>query len=288
MIAQDLKEKIGTADFLNKIDVQGGYLNFFIDKEKFAQQIIEDYRNAKEYGSSTEGNGQTICIDYSSPNVAKNFHVGHLRTTIIGNSLHKIFKKLGYNVVRINHLGDWGTQFGKLIVAYKKWGSKEAVEQDGISELMSIYVKFHEEAEKDPSLNDEARAWFTKMEHGDKEALSIWKWFLDISLKEFMRVYDILGMEFDSYNGESFYNDKMPAVIEELKEKGLITVSEGAQIVDLEKYNMPPCLITKKDGSSLYATRDISAAIYRQNTYHFHKMSLCDRLGTETALCSVV
>ena len=271
MIAQDLKEKIGTADFLNKIDVQGGYLNFFIDKEKFAQQIIEDYRNAKEYGSSTEGNGQTICIDYSSPNVAKNFHVGHLRTTIIGNSLHKIFKKLGYNVVRINHLGDWGTQFGKLIVAYKKWGSKEAVEQDGISELMSIYVKFHEEAEKDPSLNDEARAWFTKMEHGDKEALSIWKWFLDISLKEFMRVYDILGMEFDSYNGESFYNDKMPAVIEELKEKGLITVSEGAQIVDLEKYNMPPCLITKKDGISLYATRDISAAIYRQNTYHFTK-----------------
>lgn len=271
MIAQDLKEKIGTADFLNKIEVQGGYLNFFIDKEKFAQQIIEDYQNAKEYGSSTEGNGQTICIDYSSPNVAKNFHVGHLRTTIIGNSLHKIFKKLGYNVVRINHLGDWGTQFGKLIVAYKKWGSKEAVERDGISELMSIYVKFHEEAEKDPSLNDEARAWFTKMEHGDEEALSIWKCFLDISLKEFMRVYDILGMEFDSYNGESFYNDKMPAVIEELKEKGLITVSEGAQIVDLEEYNMPPCLITKKDGSSLYATRDIAAAIYRQNTYHFTK-----------------
>ena len=271
MIAQELKEKIGDVDFLSKIEVQGGYLNFFVDKEQFARHIVENYLNADEYGHSDEGAGKTICIDYSSPNVAKNFHVGHLRTTIIGNSLHKIFKKLGYNVVRINHLGDWGTQFGKLIVAYKKWGSKEAIEKNGISELMSIYVKFHEEAEKEPSLNDEARAWFTKMEHGDEEALSIWKWFLDISLKEFMRVYDILGMEFDSYNGESFYNDKMGAVIDELKEKGLITVSEGAQIVDLEAYNMPPCLITKKDGSSLYATRDIAAALYRQNTYHFTK-----------------
>lgn len=271
MIAQELKDKIGEVDFLSKIEVQGGYLNFFVDKEKFAKHIIETYTNSEEYGYSKEGEGQTICIDYSSPNVAKNFHVGHLRTTIIGNSLHKIYKKLGYNVVRINHLGDWGTQFGKLIVAYKKWGNKEAVEKDGISELMSIYVKFHEEAEKDPSLNDEARAWFTKMEHGDEEALSIWRWFLDISLKEFMRVYDILGMKFDSYNGESFYNDKMPAVIEELKGKNLITVSEGAQIVDLEKYNMPPCLITKKDGSSLYATRDIAAALYRQKTYNFTK-----------------
>ena len=271
MIAQELKDKIGEVDFLSRIEVQGGYLNFFINKEQFAKHIVEDYFSTTSYGSSNEGEGQTICIDYSSPNVAKNFHVGHLRTTIIGNSLHKIYKKLGYNVVRINHLGDWGTQFGKLIVAYKKWGSKEAVEKDGISELMSIYVKFHDEAEKDPSLNDEARAWFTKMEHGDEEALSIWRWFLDISLKEFMRVYDILGMTFDSYNGESFYNDKMAAVIDELKEKGLITVSEGAQIVDLEKYNMPPCLITKKDGSSLYATRDIAAALYRQNTYHFTK-----------------
>ncbi len=271
MIAQEIKEKIGEVDYLSKIEVQGGYLNFFVDKTKFARQIIETYLQAKEYGSSDEGSGKTICMDYSSPNVAKNFHVGHLRTTIIGNSIHKIYKKLGYNVVRINHLGDWGTQFGKLIVAYKKWGSKEAIEENGISELMSIYVKFHDEAEKDPSLNDEARAWFTKMEHGDEEALSIWKWFLDISLKEFMRVYDILGIDFDSYNGESFYNDKMQAVIEELKEKGLITVSDGAQIVDLEKYNMPPCLITKKDGSSLYATRDISAALYRQNTYHFEK-----------------
>lgn len=234
-------------------------------------KFVENYLNSDNYGGSNEGSGKTICIDYSSPNVAKNFHVGHLRTTIIGNSLNNIYKKLGYNVVRINHLGDWGTQFGKLIVAYKKWGSKEAIEENGISELMNIYVKFHDEAEKDDSLNDEARAWFTKMEQGDEEALSIWKWFREISLKEFLRVYDMLGIEFDSYAGESFYNDKMAAVIDELKEKGLITVSDGAQIVNLEAYNMPPCLITKKDGSSLYATRDISAALYRKKTYDFSK-----------------
>ena len=190
--------------------------------------------------------------------------------------------------MRINHLGDWGTQFGKLIVAYKKWGSKEAVEQDGISELMSIYVKFHEEAEKDPSLNDEARAWFTKMEHGDKEALSIWKWFLDISLKEFMRVYDILGMEFDSYNGESFYNDKMPAVIEELKEKGLITVSEGAQIVDLEKYNMPPCLITQKRRKFPLCHKRYFRCHLPSEYLPLYKMSLCHWFRAETPFCTVV
>lgn len=271
VIAKELSEKIEKPDFLSEIKIMGGYLNFFVDKAQYAKMIIDNYLNNKNYGGSTEGNGQTICIDYSSPNVAKNFHVGHLRTTIIGNSINNIYKKLGYDVVRINHLGDWGTQFGKLIVAYKRWGSKEAIEENGISELMSIYVKFHDEAEKDDSLNDEARAWFTKMEHGDEEALSIWKWFREISLKEFLRVYDMLGIEFDSYAGESFYNDKMAPVIEELKEKGLITVSDGAQIVVLEDYNMPPCLITKKDGSSLYATRDISAALYRKNTYDFSK-----------------
>lgn len=271
LIAQELQEKIQKPGFLSEIKVAGGYLNFYVDQSQFAKQIVDHYLSSDNFGGSIEGNGKTICIDYSSPNVAKNFHVGHLRTTIIGNSINNIYRKLGYNVVRINHLGDWGTQFGKLIVAYKKWGSQEAVEKDGISELMKIYVKFHEEAEKDDSLNDEARAWFTKMEHGDEEALSIWKWFREISLKEFMRVYDMLGIEFDSYAGESFYNDKMAAVIEELKEKNLITLSDGAQIVNLEEYNMPPCLITKKDGSSLYATRDISAALYRQNTYHFDK-----------------
>jgi len=271
VIAKELSEKIEKPDFLSEIKVIGGYLNFFVDKSQYAKKIVDTFFSTENYGSSDEGNGQTICIDYSSPNVAKNFHVGHLRTTIIGNSIHNIYKKLGYKVVRINHLGDWGTQFGKLIVAYKRWGSKEAIEQNGISELMSIYVKFHDEAEHDDSLNDEARAWFTKMEHGDEEALSIWKWFREISLKEFLRVYDMLGIEFDSYAGESFYNDKMAAVIDELKEKGLITVSDGAQIVVLDDYNMPPCLITKKDGSSLYATRDISAALYRKNTYDFSK-----------------
>ena len=271
MIAQELQSKIEQPDFLSEIRVVGGYLNFFVDKSQFSKQIVDNYLKATDFGSSTEGNGKTICIDYSSPNVAKNFHVGHLRTTIIGNSINNIYRKLGYNVVRINHLGDWGTQFGKLIVAYKKWGSKEAIEKNGISELMKIYVKFHDEAEHDDSLNDEARAWFTKMEHGDEEALAIWKWFREISLKEFLRVYDMLGIEFDSYAGESFYNDKMAAVIEELKDKGLITLSDGAQIVNLEEYNMPPCLITKKDGSSLYATRDISAALYRKKTYDFDK-----------------
>ena len=271
MIAADLKEKIGCPEFLSRVEVLGGYLNFFVDKSMFAKQIVENYLAADNYGGPAEKNGKTICIDYSSPNVAKNFHVGHLRTTIIGNSLNKIYSKLGYKVERINHLGDWGTQFGKLIVAYKNWGSKEAVEEQGIDDLMRIYVKFHDEAEKDDSLNDEARAWFTKMEQGDEEALSIWKWFREISLKEFMRVYELLGIEFDSYAGESFYNDKMQPVIEELKQKGLIKVSDGAQIVELEDYNMPPCLITKKDGSTLYATRDITAALYRKNTYDFEK-----------------
>ena len=270
-IAAELKEKMENAPFLSKVECLGPYLNFYVNKQEMARQIVENYKNCKNYGGAEEKNGKTICIDYSSPNVAKNFHVGHLRTTIIGNSLNNIYRKSGYDVVRINHLGDWGTQFGKLIVAYKRWGSQQAVENEGISELMRIYVKFHEEAEKDDSLNDEARSWFTKMEHGDEEALSIWRWFREISLKEFMRVYKMLDIDFDSYDGESFYNDKMAAVIEELKEKGLIKVSEGAQIIDLEEYGMPPCLITKKDGSSLYATRDITAALYRKNTYHFDK-----------------
>ena len=270
-IAAELKEKMENASFLSKVECLGPYLNFYVNKQEMARQIVENYKNCKNYGGAEEKNGKTICIDYSSPNVAKNFHVGHLRTTIIGNSLNNIYRKSGYDVVRINHLGDWGTQFGKLIVAYKRWGSQQAVENEGISELMRIYVKFHEEAEKDDSLNDEARSWFTKMEHGDEEALSIWRWFREISLKEFMRVYKMLDIDFDSYDGESFYNDKMADVIEELKEKGLIKVSEGAQIIDLEEYGMPPCLITKKDGSSLYATRDITAALYRKNTYHFDK-----------------
>lgn len=270
LIAADIAEKIGNADIIDRLEVKGAYLNFFLKKEMFVKSMMEN-ADAENFGSSTIGNGKTICIDYSSPNVAKNFHVGHLRTTIIGNSLYKIYSKLGYKVERINHLGDWGTQFGKLIVAYKAWGSKEAVEKDGVSELMRLYVKFHEEADKDDTLNDEARAWFTKMEHGDEEALDIWKWFVDISLKEYKGTYELLGMDFDHYMGESFYRDKTAAVVEKLQNAGLLKESEGAQIVDLEEYNMAPCLITKKDGSSIYATRDLAAIFYRKETYNFDK-----------------
>ena len=270
MIAEDLKNQMELADFLSSVENAGGYLNFYVNKEQFAKQMVLA-ASEDNFGSSKEGEGKTICIDYSSPNVAKNFHVGHLRTTIIGNSIYKIFSKMGYHVERINHLGDWGTQFGKLIVAYKNWGNKEEIEKDGVAALMRIYVKFHAEAEKDDSLNDEARAWFVKMEQGDEEALSIWQWFKDISLLEYKRTYKLLGMEFDSYNGESFYCDKTAGVVDALKEKDLLVESEGAFIVPLDEYNMAPCLIMKKDGSSIYATRDLAAAIYRKNTYDFSK-----------------
>lgn len=270
MIAADIKDQIGDVDFIEKINVAGAYLNFYIKKEIFVKTMIET-ANSENFGSSDMGEGKTICIDYSSPNVAKNFHVGHLRTTIIGNSLYKIHSKLGYKVVRINHLGDWGTQFGKLIVAYKAWGSKEAVEKDGISELMKLYVKFHEEAGKNPELVDEARAWFNKMENGDEEALSIWQWFKDISLVEYKRTYELLGMDFDYYLGESFYRDKCQAVVDKVKAANLLKESEGAMIVDLSEYDMAPCIITKKDGSSIYATRDLAAIFYRKETYNFSK-----------------
>lgn len=270
MIAAELAEKIEKTDIIDKIEVQGAYLNFFLKKEMFVKSMMES-ASVENFGASKVGEGKTICIDYSSPNVAKNFHVGHLRTTIIGNSLYKIYEKLGYNVERINHLGDWGTQFGKLIVAYKAWGSKEAVEKDGVAELMRLYVKFHEEAEKDDSLNDQARDWFTQMEKGNEEALSIWQWFVDISLQEYKGTYELLGMEFDHYLGESFYRDKTADVVKQLSDAGLLKESEGAQIVDLEEYNMAPCLITKKDGSSIYATRDLAAIFYRKKTWNFDK-----------------
>lgn len=270
IIAQEVAEKIKKTDFVSKTAAMGPYVNFFIDRTMFVSEMLKQV-SVDNYGSSEIGCGKTICIDYSSPNVAKNFHVGHLRTTLIGNSIYRIYKKLGYRVERINHLGDWGTQFGKLIVAYKKWGSKEAVEQNGISELMKIYVKFHEEAEKDDTLNDEAREWFVKMEQGDEEALSIWEWFKDISLIEYKRIYELLDVDFDSYAGESFYRDKTSAVVDELKKKGMLKESEGAFIVDLEKYDMTPCLIMKKDGSSIYATRDLAAIFYRKKTYDFEK-----------------
>lgn len=272
LIAQELAAKLGKPAFLSKIEVVGAYVNFFLDKGVYAEQVLcRVLREKESYGKSDAGKGKTIVIDYSSPNIAKPFHVGHLRSTVIGNAIYKIYEALGYHCVGINHLGDWGTQFGKLIVAYRKWGSKEAVEENGIQELMRIYVKFHDEAENDPSLDDEARLWFVKMQEGNEEALSLWKWFYDISIKEFERVYDMLGVKFDAYTGESFYNDKMAAVVEELKQKGLLKESEGAMIVDLEDKNMPPCLIIRKDGGTLYATRDITAALYRKKTYNFDK-----------------
>ena len=272
MIANELIEKIEKKDFIKEIKVVGAYINFFTEKSVYVKEVLTRVFDEKEsYGSSTEGNGKTIVIDYSSPNIAKPFHVGHLRSTVIGNAIYKIYECLGYNCEGVNHLGDWGTQFGKLIVAYKKWGSKEAVEKDGIQELMKIYVKFHDEAKKEPALEDEARLWFVKMQDGDEEALTLWKWFYDISIKEFDRVYDMLGVKFDAYTGESFYNDKMDAVVQELKDKNLLKESEGAMIVDLEDEKMPPCLIIRKDGGTLYATRDITAALYRKKTYNFEK-----------------
>lgn len=270
MIATDIAETIGECDIIEKLEVKGAYLNFFLKKELFVKSMIEK-STAVNFGSSTIGEGKNICIDYSSPNVAKNFHVGHLRTTIIGNSLYKIYSKLGYKVERINHLGDWGTQFGKLIVAYKAWGNKEAVEKDGVAELMRLYVKFHDEAANDDSLNDQARDWFTQMEQGNEEALAIWQWFVDISLKEYKGTYELLGMEFDHYLGESFYRDKTADVVQRLTDANLLKESEGAQIVDLEEYNMAPCLILKKDGSSIYATRDLAAIFYRKATWNFEK-----------------
>ena len=249
-----------------------GYLNFFLNRVNFATQTLDAVLKAGEnYGSSDEGNGKTICLDYSSINIAKRFHIGHLSTTMIGHSLKRIYDFLGYRTVGINHLGDWGTQFGKMICAYKKWGTEAEVEQGGVEELTRLYVRFHEEAEKNPELEDEGRAWFKKIEDGDEEALRIFNWFKDLTLRDTARIYDLLGVTFDSYAGESFYNDKMDRVIDELREKNLLTVSEGASIVDLTEDKMPPCLILKKDGATLYATRDLAAAIYRHDTYHFTK-----------------
>ena len=272
MIAADLAENIEAKGAISKVMPLGGYVNFFVNKSQLAETVINDVLTKKEkYGHTDLGQEKAVVIDFSSPNIAKPFHIGHIRTTVIGNALYKIYDSQGYNVVRVNHLGDYGTQFGKLIVAFKLWGSKEAVEANPIPELLKLYVKFHEEAEQKPEMEDEARAWFTKLENGDEEAKALWQWFRDESLKEFARVYDLLDIEFDSYAGESFYSDKMGVVIDQLQEKGLLVQSQGTNVVDLEEFNMPPALITKNDGSTLYMTRDLAAAIYRKNTYDFDK-----------------
>lgn len=260
------KEMLG----IETVECVGGYCNIYMNRIRYAEGCLAKLMEPR-LGVEAVGEGKTICMDYSSPNIAKNFHVGHLRTTIIGNSLYKIYDKLGYRVIRINHLGDWGTQFGKLIVAYKNWSSREEVEKKGIEELLRIYIKFNSEMEERPELMEEARSWFVKMEQNDPEAIEIWKWFKKISMVEFERVYELLGVSFDSCIGESFYRDKVPALLEELTEKKLLEESQGAKIISLEEYGMPPCLITKSDGGSIYHSRDIAAILYRKRTYNFDK-----------------
>lgn len=272
MIAAELAEKLTGNNIFLKVENVNAYVNFFLNKADVAAATAEAViREGASYGSSREGEGRTVCIDYSSPNIAKPFHIGHIRSTVIGNSLYKIFDFLGYDVVRINHLGDYGTQFGKMIVAYRKWGSREEVQAEPIKSLLKYYVRFHEEAEKDPALEDEARATFTLLENGAEEEKALWQWFRDESLREFNYVYDLLGITFDSYAGESFYSDKMDSAVAMLDSKGLLKDSEGTQIVDLSDYGLTPALIKKKDGSTLYMTRDLAAVLYRKETYDFAK-----------------
>ncbi|HFR3895908.1 TPA: arginine--tRNA ligase [Streptococcus suis] len=270
-IAADIVEKLDTTGF-EKVVATGPYVNFFLDKATISHQVLTDVITEKDqYGKLNIGQGRNVTIDMSSPNIAKPFSVGHLRSTVIGDALANIHEKLGYKPIRINHLGDWGKQFGMLIVAYKLWGDKAAVEADPISELLKLYVRINAEAEEKPELDEEARQWFKKLEDGDPEAHELWQWFRDESLVEFNRIYDKLGVTFDSYNGEAFYNDKMDEGIQILEEKGLLQESKGARIVDLESYNLPPALIMKTDGATLYITRDMATAMYRKRTYDFVK-----------------
>ncbi len=272
-IASELAETLSDClpDGVSRIENAGGYLNFFIADSYRVRLLAEILAQGERFGSNELGKGKTMVIDYSSPNIAKRFHIGHLGTTIIGNSIKLIHRFSGFETVGINYLGDWGTQYGKLVVSFKKWGNEEDIRKIGIEELNRLYVLFGTEAEKDPALNDEARHEFSLLESGDEENLRLWRLFKEISLKEYMKTYELLGVSFDSFNGESFYSDKMPAVVEELKEKNLLKIDDGASLVDLEEFNMPPCLILKRDGSSLYPTRDIAAALWRKNEYHFDK-----------------
>ena len=270
-IAADIAEKIDASHF-EKVVATGPYVNFFLDKSQISDQVIKSVIQAgADYGQQEEGQGANVTIDLSSPNIAKPFSVGHLRSTVIGDAISNIYKKMGYNTIKINHLGDWGKQFGLLMVAYKKWGSKEAVEANPIDELLKLYVRINAEIENDPALDDEGRLWFKKLEDGDPEATELWQWFRDESLVEFNRIYKLLGVEFDSLNGEAFYNDKMDEAVQILEEKGLLKESKGASIVELDDVNLPPAMIKKSDGATLYITRDIATAIYRARTYNFVK-----------------
>ena len=272
LIAQELSTSLELPEGVASVQPAGGYLNFTLDRTAQVKSVLERIRTEGEkYGGSDEGQGRNVCIDYSSVNICKPLHIGHLSSTVLGNSLYRIYNHLGYNSVGINHLGDWGTQFGKMIVAYKKWGDRETIEKGGVDELVKLYIRFHQEAETDESLNDEARAWFRKIEQKDEEATELFEWFKKITLAEVHEVYDLMGIRFDSYAGESFYNDKMDRVVNELDAKGLLKLDDGAKIVDLSEYNMPPCIILRSDGATLYATRDIAAALYRKDTYDFAK-----------------
>ena len=269
MIAEDLAEKFNSEHYEKVVPV-GGYLNFFLIKENVSKDVLKVILAEKNhYGDSDEGQHRGVPIDLSSPNIAKPISMGHLRSTVIGNSISEIFEKMGYNPIKINYIGDWGTQFGKLIVAYKKWGNKDAVKANPIHELLELYVHFHEVAETDPELEEQGREWFKKLEDGDEEAVELWKWFREESLKEFQRIYDMLGISFDSYNGESFYNDKMDRVVKMLEDQDLLVADKGADIVNLDKYDLNPALIRKSDGATLYLTRDLASAFYRIENYDF-------------------
>lgn len=271
MIAADIASRIGACEEFADVQQVNAYVNIFVKREFVSGELLNGILGNDDFGASTAGEGKTVVVDFSSPNIAKPFHIGHIRSTVIGNAICNLYRKMGYKVVGVNHLGDYGTQFGKMIVAYRKWGSEEELEKEPIKALLGYYTKFHVEAEEHPELNDEARETFVRLENGEPEEYALWEKFRELSLAEFNRVYDMLGITFDSYAGESFYSDKMPAVIEELKEKGLLVKSEGANIVDLDEYGLGAALITKSDGSSLYATRDIATAIYRKSHYDFTK-----------------
>ena len=271
-IAGELKEKLVLPAGIEKAEAVGPYLNFFIEKGQQAQNVLTKVLDAgKAYGGSDEGQGRHVVLDYSSINIAKPFGFHHLPSTAIGNALYRIYKHLGYEPVGVNHLGDWGTQFGKMIVAYKRWGNKP-VDQYGIRELVDLYVRYHKEAEDHPEMDEEARAWFHRIEIGDEEAVSLWKQMKDATIREVKKTYERMGVRFDSWAGESFYEDKMEPVIDELREKGISKLDKGATIVDLSEWNMPPCIILKSDGSTIYATRDLAAACYRKETYDFAKL----------------
>ncbi|MEK6559136.1 MAG: arginine--tRNA ligase, partial [Planctomycetota bacterium] len=273
VIATELSKTLHAISPISEIRAVGPYVNFFVDKTILSETVLKNICEEKDrYGHGNIGIGKTIVIDYSSPNIAKHLAVHHLRSALIGSAIYNIYKTLGYKCVGINHLGDWGTQFGQLIVAYKKWGTEDAHKSYTVTDLNNLYVKFHQEAEENAALENEAREWFRKLEAGDFGAKELWQHFKDISLKEFQKIYDMLGIHFDAFTGESFYNAMVEDTVRNIKEKGLTRVSEEALIVDLEPYNMPPCLLRKKDDATLYATRDIAAAGYRKKIYNFDKM----------------